>query len=87
MLTLVLLDSDLSGTIYVGALLEPGASGALVRVWCLSSVDGTPLGSADLPANTGPEETFREIVVLDGGGMLYAQRSATGATYVRYDCR
>jgi len=83
----VLLDSDLAGTIYVGALLEPAIGSALVKVYCLSSTDGTPLGSADLPANTGPEETFRDLVVLDGGGILYAQRSDTGSIYMRYDCR
>jgi len=44
------------------------------------------MGTAELPANLGTEETLRELVVLDGGGVLYAQRSEKGLTYSRYDC-
>jgi hypothetical protein len=87
LLALVLLDSDLSGTIYLGALLEPTRAAGSIRVVCLSSVDGAPTGTADIPANSGADETFRELAVLDGGGVLYAQRSASGVSYVRYDCR
>ncbi|MGC4121466.1 MAG: hypothetical protein QM765_44200 [Myxococcales bacterium] len=89
-LAIVLLDTDASGTIYLGSLVagDPATGGgAFVRVACLSGADGVPIGSVDLPANSGPEETFRELVVLDEGGVVYAQRSESGVAYVRYDCR
>ncbi|MBI5547035.1 MAG: hypothetical protein HY901_24405 [Deltaproteobacteria bacterium] len=87
-LALVLLDSDLSGTIYLGALLQRGEnSSPLVRVVCLAPAEGTPTGTADLSANTGPEETFRDLVVLDGGGVLYAQRGERGVSYVTAHCQ
>jgi hypothetical protein len=87
-LSLVLLDSDLRGTIYLGALLHgPGETAGPLRVVCLSSQTGAPWGSADLAANSGPEETFRELVVLDEGGFLYAVRDAQGARYTRSECR
>ena len=82
-LALVLLDTDLSGTLYLGALAEHGA----LKLLCLSGTDGAPIGSADIPANSGPEETFRDLVVLDGGGVVYAQRTEQGVSYLRYDCR
>jgi hypothetical protein len=86
-LSLVLLDSDLSGTIYLGARLAATPEAALVRVVCLAPTDGSPTGTADIPANVGPDETFRDLVVLDSGGVTYAQRSESGVAYVRYDCR
>ena len=89
-LGIVLLDSDLAGTIYLGSLIAGDAAtggGAFVRIACLSGVDGVPTGSVDAPANPGAEETFREFVVLDGGGVVYAQRGESGVAYVRYDCR
>ncbi|HEY3451692.1 MAG TPA: hypothetical protein VGK67_35370 [Myxococcales bacterium] len=88
-LAIVLLDSDLSGTLYLGSLVagDPTTGGgAFVRIACLSGADGVPTGSVDVPANAGAEETFREFAVLDGGGVVYAQRGESGVAYVRYDC-
>jgi hypothetical protein len=45
-----------------------------------------PVGSAVLPANTLPDETFRDLTVLDGGGVVYAVRTEAGVSYERYDC-
>ena len=39
-----------------------------------------------LPVNTMPEETFRDLTVLDDGGVLYAIRSNDGVSYRRFDC-
>ena len=47
---------------------------------------GEILGSVTVPANTMPEETFRDFVVLDDGGVLYAVRTANGVTYYETDC-
>jgi hypothetical protein len=33
-----------------------------------------------------PEETFRDMIVLDGGGVLYSMRTEQGVTLQRYDC-
>ena len=31
-------------------------------------------------------QTFRDLVVQNEGGVLYAQRTEQGVTYVHYDC-
>lgn len=34
-----------------------------------------------------PEETFRTLIVLDGGGVLYAMPTEGGEVIQRADCR
>lgn len=83
---IVLLDSDLAGTIYFAAIVEPEGGQAVVLLTCLEPLKGTPVGGAVLPVNTMPEETFRDIVVQNEGGVMYALRSEQGVTYIHYDC-
>lgn len=86
---IVLLDTDRAGTIYVALLGEPlGATtqAPIVRLLCLDPSDGRPVAQATLPPNTSPEETFREMTVLDSGGVVYALRSDEGVTFQRFDC-
>lgn len=83
---IVLLDSDKSGTIYFGVELHEDPSTDWVVLQCLDPLKGVPIGSADLPANTMPEQTWRDLTVLDDGGVIYAIRSDDGVTYRRYDC-
>lgn len=84
------LDTDLAGIIYL-ALLGEDASGGTptpkVRLLCLTPSDGTPIGQVDLPANTLPEESFRDFAVLDEGGVIYAYRTEEGVEYRKADCR
>lgn len=82
-----LLDTDLSGTIYFAVELHEEPSFEWVSLQCLEPSKGVPMGSATLPANTMPEESWRDFTVLDGGGVMYAQRSENGVTYQYYDCR
>lgn len=82
---LVLLDSDRQGTIYLGAEVDEGGEHAVVLV-CLDGATGAPTGTAILPANTMPEETFRDLVVLDEGGVVYAHRTEEGVTYEEVHC-
>jgi hypothetical protein len=82
---LVLLDSDLHGTIYLGAEVDEGDEHAVVLV-CLDGSTGAPTGTALLPANTMPEESFRDLVVLDDGGVVYAIRTEEGVTYEQAEC-
>lgn len=87
---ILLLDTDLAGVIYVAVAGTPyGASEEVeeVRLLCLAPADGTTIGFAILPPNLDPDETLREMTVLDGGGVLYAMRSAEGVTIGLYDCR
>jgi hypothetical protein len=87
--SIVLLDSDSSGIIYLGVLQEGGAQAApgfSVTVLCLDPLDGRPLGRSALPASTGPEETFRDFTVLDQGGGLYLYRTESGAQLLRFGC-
>lgn len=92
-LTLLLLDTDQSGLIYLAALGERvpgGVSGeavATVDLLCLDPLDGRALGRAELPANTSADETFREMTVLDSGGVLYLYRTEQHAELRRVDCR
>lgn len=84
--SIVLLDSDVQGTIYFGVEIEDAGGASSVLMSCLEPLKGITVGTAVLPANTLPEETFRDFVVLDGGGVLYAVRSEQGVSYVEYDC-
>ena len=86
-----LLDSDSSGIIYVGALVErPGSTPEVPRfgisVLCLDPLDGRPLGRATADANTVPGETFRELVVPDEGGVLFLRRTDQAAQLERLTC-
>ena len=84
--SLVLLDSDAHGTIYVGAEIERPQNDQAIVVMCLEPTTGAPIGSVELPANTLPEETFRDIVVQDDGTIVLALRSDEGINYQRYEC-
>ncbi len=92
-MSLTLLDSDLSGTLYLGVAGElPSLSASApaqlgVRVFCIDSLEGKVLGQTDLPINTLPEETFRDFAVLDEGGILYRHLTENGVTLMRARCR
>lgn len=86
-----LLDSDGSGVIYLGSVVEaPGSTEEApkfsVLLLCMDPVDGRPLGRVELPPNTGPEETFRELVVQEEGGVVYLHRTEAGAQVMRVSC-
>ena len=90
LMAITLLDSDLSGTLYLGVAgeLTPEPPGQLgLRVFCLDSIEGKVLGQTDLPLNTLPEETFRDFAVLDEGGLLYRHITDAGVTLLRARCR
>lgn len=84
---IVLLDSDKSGTIYFAAEVEEAGGQGAILLSCLEPLKGVIVGSAVLPTNTLPEESFRDLVVLDEGGVMHALRSEEGVTYRRYDCK
>jgi hypothetical protein len=88
---LMLLDTDRSGVIYLAAVVEvPGQAGesaTRVGILCLDPLDGRPIGRAVLPANTDADETFRELTVLDEGGVLFLHRTEERADVLRADCR
>ena len=92
LLGILLLDTDLHGTIYTAVLgTPPGAEenhGAadIVGLMCLDPTDGHPIGQIVLPPNTLPEESFREITVLDEGGVVYQLRDEHGVSLQRYNC-
>ena len=90
-LALTLLDTDRSGIIYLGALVHVPVQGKdprpMVLLVCLDPLDGRPLGKAELPANVNADETFRELVVADEGGVFYLFRTDEKAQIQRYDCR
>jgi hypothetical protein len=86
-----LLDSDASGVIYLGGVvLAPGSTDEVplfsVQVLCLDPLDGRPLGRTVLPPSVGGEETFRELAVLDEGGVVYLHRTPQGVQLLRASC-
>jgi len=86
-LYLLLLDSDRVGTIYVAAQHMPASQGPpLVTLTCMEPEHGEPIGSVELPANTSADETFREMTVLDEGGVVYGVRTEEGIAYRYYPC-
>lgn len=86
-----LLDSDGSGIIYLGSVVESEQSTEEapkfgVLLLCLDPVDGRPLGRVELPANAGADETFRELAVQEEGGVLYLHRTEQGVQVMRVSC-
>jgi len=84
--TIVLLDTDKSGTIYFAASTLDENGSEIVSLTCLEPLTGAPTGSALMPANTLPEESMRDYAVLDAGGVIQALRTESGVSYARYDC-
>jgi hypothetical protein len=82
---ILMLDSDKLGTIYLATQLNQNGT-EVVILTCLEPLKGFPTGSAQLPVNTLPEETFRDFAVLDEGGVIYSVRGEQGVSYQRYDC-
>ena len=85
------LDADRSGVIYLGTVIElPGSTAEKplfgIALFCLDPLDGRPLAQTRIPANTMPEETFREMTVLPEGGVLFMERTPRGPRVVRYGC-
>lgn len=85
------LDTDRSGVIYLGTIVEqPGSTPEApqfgITLLCLDPLDGRPLGQTRFPANTMPEETFRELAVLPEGGVLFLERTEAGPRLMRYSC-
>jgi hypothetical protein len=85
--SIVLLDTDRQGVVYLATTLESAPQTEIVMLSCLEPLKGVPLGKAELPANTMPEETFRDVAVLDEGGVLYSLRSEKGVSYEQYHCQ
>lgn len=86
-MAIVLLDTDKGGVIYFAMQVERAPGDEVVFLTCLEPLKGIPIGTAVMPANTLPEETFRDLAVLDEGGVVYALRSEEGVQYQRYDCQ
>ncbi len=92
-LSIVLLDTDRQGIIYTAVVgVPPGSEEAegnhdVVGLMCLDPTDGHPIGQVALPPNTVPEESFRDMVVLDEGGVIYQHRDEHGVRLERYNCQ
>lgn len=80
---IVLLDSDLRGTIYLGA--SAGAPNQ-AQVVCADPSDGRVIGRLTVPTSAVPEESFRDFSVSDDGTIVYALRTEEGVTYSSAHC-
>ena len=85
MIALDLLDTDGSGVIYLGAVIQAAGQTPAqspppsILLLCIDPLDGRPLGTTPLPANTDADETFKQLVVPEEGGVLYLHRTEQGA--------
>jgi streptogramin lyase len=89
---IVLLDTDRAGVVYLGVIGgKASPNGELgeptITLYCLEPAHGAPIGQTTAPANTGPEETFRDLAVQDEGGVIYLRRTEKGVSVVTLDCR
>lgn len=79
----MLLDSDLRGTIYLGVL---GGSPETVHIACIDPTDGHATGRLSVPTSTLPEESFRDFSVGDDGTIVLAVRTDEGVEYRTARC-
>ncbi|RYE92391.1 MAG: hypothetical protein EOO75_06845 [Myxococcales bacterium] len=83
--SIVGLDSDKAGVIYVAIAIEQGDQTPTV-VACLDPARGQTLGSIAIPTNTSPEESLRELTVLDDGTIVLGHRLEEGMSFEGYRC-
>lgn len=80
---IMLLDTDMRGTIYLGVL---GGSPELVHIACLDPSDGRALGRLAVPTSEVPEESFRDFAVGDDGTIVLSLRTEDGIEYRSAHC-
>lgn len=80
---IVLLDSDVRGTIYLGASAGPPNEAQVV---CADPSDGRVIGRLTVPTSAVPEESFRDFSIADDGTIVYAVRTEEGVTYSTARC-
>ena len=85
--SIALLDSDRHGTIYLGVVLASNDVDWQQRVYCIEPQRGEPIGQIVVPASPMPEETLREMAVMDDGGVVVAELGEQGIRYVEHQCQ
>ncbi|MBX3189530.1 MAG: hypothetical protein KF819_21070 [Labilithrix sp.] len=81
--SIVLLDTDAKGTIYLGVVAgSPGDA----HVACLDPGDGHVIGRVVLPVSHTPEESFRDITVANDGTIVFALRTEDSVEYRAARC-
>jgi len=85
---LLLLDSDRRGFLYVGGLVGDDTGETLTSlatvVLRLRLADGALAGAISLPANTSPDEVFRELSVGDDGTVYQMIPGPDGVAITSY---
>jgi hypothetical protein len=84
--SIALLDSDRRGTIYAGVVLQT-AAGDWQRVYCMEPQHGEPKGQMEMPGTSMPEETLRDMAVMDDGGVVVTERTEQGIRYLEHHCQ
>ena len=88
--SIVMLESDPAGNIYAGVRVgqetRPGemVNAAVQMISLGPSTD--VLGVAVMAANTMPQESFRDLSVLDDGTILYIERGELGVAITQHHC-
>jgi sugar lactone lactonase YvrE len=81
--TIVLLDTDARGTIYLGV---GSGEPEMANIACLDPNDGRVIGRIAVPTSHVPEEAFRDFSVGADGTIVYAVRSDDGVEYRTARC-
>jgi hypothetical protein len=86
--SLVLLDTDRQGQLYVGVqgMDAEGVPKNVATVFCFSATSGELSGQASVRLSVLPEESFRDLVVTDDGEIVSQVRSESGVTFERTRC-
>ena len=81
--SIVLLDTDAKGIIYLGVSAgDPEEA----TVACLDPKDGKVIGRVQIPMSDVPDESFRDFTVSAEGLIAAAIRSEDGVSYQTYRC-
>jgi hypothetical protein len=82
--SIVLLDSDAQGTIYLGVAAGPAPG--VAEIACMDPSDGHVTGRVDVQISATPEESFRDFAVSADGTIVWALRSDDGVEYRSARC-
>ena len=84
-----MLESDPAGNIYAGVRVgQETRPGEMVNaaVQLIASGPVPMLGVAVMAANTMPQESFRDLSVLDDGTIFYMERGELGVAITQHHC-
>ncbi|HEY8078708.1 MAG TPA: PQQ-binding-like beta-propeller repeat protein, partial [Labilithrix sp.] len=78
---ILLLDTDARGVVYLAA-----SSGEEAMIACIDPQGGQAIGRVEVAIGATPDESFRDMAVLDDGTIVYAYATEDGIEYRTARC-